>query len=90
MSACCMNFPKCECDGISNQRNITLDDIDESLFNPEIHLESKSIREPFDVEEHKRQIARELNRKERGGSSINPRRKHATNYTPPKKKRRRK
>lgn len=80
MSSHCDRYPDCGCSSVIGTK-CHLDGIDERLGQIEPTFGDE-------VEMKKSKIAAEAERIDRGGSSLNPRRKHARNYTPPKKRKR--
>ncbi len=87
MSSHCNRYPGCGCGSYVGTK-CQLPEGDLRLLEKEADGKPwEEVKNEFDIEAEKRRIAEYYDRLERGGSSIRPKRKHATNYTPPKKKR---
>lgn len=80
MSAHCSRYPACGCSNHCGTKCHLPDGHDKLL-------EKEGLPNPQAIQQLKQRISDEYNRIERGSSSIRPKRKHGTNFTPQKKRR---
>lgn len=80
MSSHCSRYPVCGCYNDYGTK-CHLPDGDDRL------LQKEGMPNPKAIQELKQRLSDEYNRVERSSSSIQPKRKLGTNYTPPKKRR---